>query len=397
MERPALTEEKPLREGAALVRLRIEKLVAGGDGLAFHEGKAVFVPMTAPGDLVLAQLESGRKDYATAQVQEILEASKDRIDPACALYGSCGGCNLMHIRYPAQVECKRSALIETFRRLGHVEPGELAAVPSVPFAYRNRMQFHVDPEGRIGLMRRGSLAIESVSTCPVAAKAIQTWLEERAGKAVARGELAQALAGKDRFLVFGDAEKVYVEGRADIVELELLGSPIRFRLKGFFQSNLYMLEYLVPDALGSLSGERAADLYCGVGLFGRELARRFKSVSCVELDPYALELAKENVRAEKAEFHALALEDWIRTKSARGSFDCVLLDPPRSGIAPSARAWLAEKRVRDLVYVSCDPASLARDAGELCRAGYELVVVKLFDFYPQTGHIESYARFRWKR
>jgi 23S rRNA (uracil1939-C5)-methyltransferase len=375
------------------VELRIEKLVAGGAGLAFLGGKAVFVPLALPGERVSARIVASKRDYAQAELVEVLEPSRHRVAPPCPVYGVCGGCNLQHLAYSRQVEEKALIVAEAFARTARVETGEVAIVPSLPFAYRNRMQLHFTPEKRIGLMKRSSSEIVEIPGCMIALRSIQEWIEARAGGKRAYEELEPYVLGKDRFLVFGYGEEVWIEGEKGLVGASVAGQDIRFHLKGFFQSNLYLLNYFVPEAVEGLSGARAADLYCGVGLFGSFLARAFHSVTCVEQDPFALELAKANVPGEGHEFRAQAVEDWVGTESAAQAFDLVLLDPPRTGLAPAVREWLVGAKPATIVYVSCDPVTLARDSRELVGAGYELQGVKAFDFYPQTSHVECYARF----
>ena len=380
-------------EKPGTVRLRIEKLVAGGDGLAFLDGKAVFVPLALPGETVLATIAVGKRDYSQATLVEVLEPSRHRVEPPCPIYGKCGGCNLQHLSYSRQVEEKALIVAEAFARTARVETGEIVAVPSLPFAYRNRMQLHFTKERRLGFMKRSSSEVVEAPSCMVALRPIQDWIEERAGSQKAYAELEPYVLGKDRFLVFGYGEEVWIEGEKGLVGASVAGQDIRFHLKGFFQSNLYLLNYFVPEAVEGLSGARAADLYCGVGLFGSFLARAFHSVTCVEQDPFALELAKANVPGEGHEFRAQAVEDWVGTESAAQAFDLVLLDPPRTGLAPAVREWLVGAKPAMIVYVSCDPVTLARDSRELVGTGYELQGVKAFDFYPQTSHVECYARF----
>ncbi len=375
------------------VKLRIEKLVAGGDGLAFHEGKAVFVPFALPGETLLASITARRRDYSQASIVELLEPSRHRVEPPCPIYGECGGCNLQHLSYSRQVEEKALIVGEAFSRTARVEIGEMAAVPSLPFAYRNRMQFHFTKERRLGFMKRASSDVVEAPTCLIALRPIQDWIEERAGDARAYSELEPYVLGKDRFLVFGYGDEVWVEGEKGLVEVLVAGQAIRFHVRGFFQSNLYLLDYFVPDAVAGLSGGRAADLYCGVGLFARFLAPSFDTIVCVEQNPYALDLAKTNVPGKGHEFSPLSVEDWVRTDSAKRPFDLVLVDPPRTGLAPSVRRWLASAKPPSIVYLSCDPVTLARDAGELAGAGYALQSLKAFDFYPQTNHVECNARF----
>jgi len=378
---------------SSIVKLRIKKLVAGGSALAFHEGKAVFVPFALPGELVSATIAAEKRDFAQAELLDVLEPSEHRVVPPCPVYRECGGCNLQHLAYPRQVEAKVDIVAESFARTARLDAGAIPSVPSLPFAYRNRVQFHFTPEGRIGFMRRGSSAIVEAPTCPIALRPIQAWIEERAGSSRGREELDRYVAGKDRFLAFGYGDEVWIEGEKGQVEVLVAGEPIRFHVKGFFQSNLYLLDRFVPDVLAGLSGDRVADLYAGVGLFGQHLAKLFRSVTCVEHNPFSLELAKANVVAAEASFHAMSAEDWVASDSAKLAYDCVLVDPPRTGLSPQVRAWIIRSRVPTLVYVSCDPVTLARDSGELSRSGYRLESIKAFDFYPQTGHVECHARF----
>jgi 23S rRNA (uracil1939-C5)-methyltransferase len=384
------------------IKLNIEKLVAGGDGLAFLDGKAVFVPYALPGETVLARIAADKRDYAQAQLVEVLEPSRHRVLPPCPVYGICGGCNLQHLAYSRQIEEKSLVVAEAFARTARVETGEIVSVPSLPFAYRNRMQLHFTPNRRVGLTKRSSPEIVEIPGCLVALRPIQDWIEARAGtkrayEEFARYSLGHELKGpgleKERFLVFGYGEEVWIEGEKGIVEVSVAGEAIRFHLKGFFQSNLYLLDYFVPEVVAGLSGRRAADLYCGVGLFARFLSPSFASIICVEQNPFALELAKTNVPGKGREFHALAVEDWVRSPEAAEPFDLVLVDPPRTGLSKAVREWLVGAKPATIVYVSCDPVTLARDSGELVRAGYELQGIKAFDFYPQTSHIECHARF----
>jgi 23S rRNA (uracil1939-C5)-methyltransferase len=384
------------------VKLHIEKLVAGGDGLAFLDGKAVFVPFALPGETILATITSGKRDYAQARLDELIEPSPYRVEPPCPVYGECGGCNLQHLAYSRQVEEKALIVAEAFARIAKVETGDIATIPSLPFAYRNRMQLHFTPERRLGFMKRSSAEVVEAPSCPIALRSIQAWIEERAGGRRGFDELKPYILGhefkgsslvKDRFLVFGYGDEVWVEGKKGLVEVTVAGEAIRFHIRDFFQSNLYLLDSFVPEVLAGASGGRAADLYCGVGLFGRFLSSSFRDLVCVEQNPHALELAKVNVPGEGREFSSLPVEDWILTDSAKRPFDLVLVDPPRTGLAQPLREWLARAKPPLIVYVSCDPVTLARDSGELVRAGYSLQCLKAFDFYPQTSHVECYARF----
>jgi len=375
------------------VELQVTKLVAGGDGLAFLDGKAVFVPLALPGEKVLASITRGKKDYAQARLLEVLEPSPQRVVPPCPIYGECGGCNLQHLDYRQQLAAKAGIVAESFSRIGRIDSGVVETLASLPFAYRNRVQFHFTRERRLGFMKRSSADLVEAPSCMVALRPIQNWMEERAGTRRAFDELEPYVLGKDRFLAFGYGDEVWIEGEKGLVEVMVAGQGLRFHIRDFFQSNLYLLDYFVPEALSGLSGLRAADLYCGVGLFASFLSASFQSLVCVEQNPHALELAKLNAAGGSNEFSALPVEDWVKGESAKLPFDLVLVDPPRTGLAAPVREWLVRARPRVIVYVSCDPVTLARDSGDLVRAGYELQKLKAYDFYPQTSHVECCARF----
>jgi len=384
------------------VELSIEKLAVGGDGLAFLEGKAVFVPGTIPGERVRAALSDGDRasgDWSAAAVEEVLEASSDRVEPGCPLYGVCGGCSLQHMAYSRQVREKAEILRDCLSRIGGLSAPDIPVVSSEPYSYRNRMQFHLAPSGRIGLMRRASAEVVETPTCPVADLPIRRWMESRESRGRAREDLRSYLEGRDRFLVFADGragddgDRVYLEGRDGEVRVSVAGRQIEFHIKGFFQSNLRALDVLAPAAVRGLSGGRAVDLYCGVGIFGSFLRGSFSEIVCVEHNPFALEYARRNVGG-RTEYQALAVEEWVKTLSARKSFDAVVLDPPRTGLAPAVRDWLAERRIPGVSYVSCDPATLARDLRDLVGRGYRIESVGVHDFFPQTGHVETHVRLR---
>jgi 23S rRNA (uracil1939-C5)-methyltransferase len=367
---------------AAEVELTVEKLVAGGEGIAFREGKAVFVPGVLPGERVRARIVERRRDYERAELLEVLSASADRVAPPCRLAGRCGGCDWLHIRHAAQLSLKRELAAEALRRIGGI-----SLLPEItggaPLAYRNRVQVHRDTRGRPGFMAAGSNAVVAVQTCPVAAP-------ELAG--VFSG--AVPLPGRRRFTAFGARGLLSVEGGGGAQELSVTvaGREIAFPVGSFFQSNLELLEELVPFAREGLSGDTAADLYCGVGLFAAHLAPRFERVLCVERDARALDCARRNVPAGKGEFHELSVEDWILGPGSAQVPDAVVVDPPRTGLSAEARAFLSGGTASRLSYVSCNPVTLARDLSALLRGGWRLDDMRLFDFYPQTSHVEAVAR-----
>lgn len=366
--------------------LVIDKLVAGGEGLAFLEGKAVFVPGVLPGERVAVRVTHAHKDFSRASLVEVLASSPRRVAPACALAGICGGCNWLHASYDEQLAQKASIVREALRRIGRIEWGEILVEPGPQLAYRMRVQIHRDSAGRLGYMGAGSARIVPVSSCPIAVPGINDVL---GGKVSAPGELA-------RFTVCAAGDDVAREGIDDARDLRVrvLSKDIVFSVGCFFQSNLLVLEKLVPHALDGLSGRAAADLYCGVGLFGAFLAEKFERVIAVESGTISAAYARRNLPEPVGEIYPMSVEQWISSGAARAPLDAVVVDPPRAGLGPDVRRWLCEARPKLLRYVSCDPVTLARDLGALTTGGFVLEDLTIFDFYPQTSHVESVARLR---
>ena len=364
--------------------LSIVKLVAGGDGLGFLDGKAVFVPDTLPGENVRVRVTQRHKDFDRAALLEVREPSPHRVTPPCRLAGTCGGCNWLHIRYAEQLAQKVAIVQEALRRVGHLEPPPLLIDPSPELGSRSRAQIHRQGDTR-GYMAARSNQLVKVETCPIVASPID---------AIFQGTVPVP-QDRERFTVFSNGvSPAAVEGIDDDRELtvSIRGRPIVFSVGCFFQSNLAALDPMIPWALGELSGEVAADLYCGVGLFGAFLSERFSRIICVEESAMAVAYARRNVTGTGHEFYPMSVEQWIPSGAARTVPDTVIVDPPRVGLGPEVREWLCRVTPGRLVYVSCNPVTLARDLGTLLTGGFTLDAIRLFDFYPQTSHVEAVAK-----
>ena len=362
----------------------IEKLVAGGEGLGFLDGKAVFVPGTIPGEKVKAHLARRRRDFDRGTLVEVITRSPNRQAVPCKLAGICGGCDWLHIRYEEQLSQKTAILREAFRRVGHFSWENISVHFGPPLGYRNRVQVHRDRAGQLGFMGAGSASVVPVSDCPISSTAVnRVFLQP-----------ALAPADRERFTVWGQGATFALEGKDDdrTLEVRIAGKQIVFSVGCFFQSNITVLELLVPFAMKDLAGRSAADLYCGVGLFGAFLADRFSHVTAVESSSLSLSYARRNVKGESNDFYQMRVEQWVDSCVGRGSFDAVVVDPPRAGLSPEMRRWLSVAKPARLIYVSCNPVTLARDLGELTRSGFAIDEVGLFDFYPQTSHVETVAR-----
>ena len=351
-------------------------------------------------------------------------------EPPCPLYGLCGGCSLQHMSYDAQLDVKKSILIEALSRENSLDAAQEAVlkgctvVPSSPWEYRNRVSFHTikaNKGPKAGFMERKSGKIIPVSDCPVADPGIRALLQ--AGRAITPP------VDKDRFTVYSYKETLLVEGQNNRGKVRILDKELSMDEGCFFQSNAALLEKLLLRLRGIASdaadtyragagsdadGPGMADLYAGVGTFSAFLAEYFTAADLLEQNKTALDIARYNLGSGRqgadghqgtdGRFRFFAQTDnvWARnkgrTKTAPGSYTFAVADPPRQGLSRSMAQWLAESGPRVLSYVSCAPSSLARDCRILLGSGsYVLEEIILYDFYPQTAHIESLAVFKRRK
>jgi len=386
-------------------KLRLESIAPGGDALGRLEGKPVFVEGGAPQETVCCRIVQEHNTWAKAELLEIVEPSPVRVNAACAFYSQCGGCNLQHIDYDAQLTAKTVILKDSFLRIGGLQPPEPVIIPSPPWEYRNRMQFHClrqKAKGtevrQYGLMGRRSEEIIDIKDCPVAVTGIRELLKSPKGNGKEENELTLPVE-KDRFTVFSKDGVLLSEGGRQKGKITLLDKEILIDAGLFFQSNCLMLEKLITElriiAMEADTNMPMADLYCGVGTFAYFLKDMFPSITLAEENKTAVSLARENLRGTEAEFFAIRDTDWPRTLLRRkDAFGFAVVDPPRAGLAPKLAGVLAREGPPILAYVSCDAASLARDCKILTNGGYTLEKLTFFDFYPQTAHLESLAVFR---
>lgn len=378
--------------------LTVEKLASGGDGIAFPDGRAVFIPFSIPGEKISCEIVETTKDYWRALPLQILEPSLSRVEPPCPLFGRCGGCNLQHIEYDRQLELKAEAIRESFRRIAKLDGLEPGVKSGASYGYRNRVELHFSENHGIGFMAAGSSAVMRTEGCPIAAAPIDAWLRRQNRKARPDKELQAKIGRRERFVVFGQDDRLSIEGIDAKAKALVAGREYSFPLGHFFQSNLAMAGALVEEAVGGLAGYLAVDLYSGAGLFAARLAERFDEVICVESDAVSLEAARTNLPPGSGRFVPTDVESWTKGAASRARraggarFDWVLADPPRSGLSTATRAWLKGADLGGFTYVSCDHATMARDIGDLVRSGWRLESLTLYDFYPQTGHIEALAR-----
>ncbi len=424
--------------------LDISDLSHDGRGVARHEGKAVFVHGALPGERVRAQRTARHRQYDEAKVEEVLVASPDRVEPRCAHFGTCGGCALQHLAPAAQVAAKARTLMENLERIGHVRPArELEPLASEPWGYRRRARLSVKRVDRkervlVGFREHNGRYVADVARCEVLHPAVGGRIAELATLVesldarreipqieVAVGDDLAALvlrhlgplseADRARLVDYARASglAIYLQpGGIDSVQaLHPPDAALSFRLPrhrlelafqplDFVQVNASMNARMVDHALDLLQpgpGDRVLDLYCGLGNFTLPLARRAARVVGVEGEAGLVARARDNAARngiDNVEYHAADLyADGRHSAWAVQHYDLLLLDPPRAG-ADQVLAYLPRREVRRVVYVSCHPASLARDAGLLVHQhGYVLSAAGVMDMFPHTAHVESIAVF----
>ncbi|MCG8479440.1 MAG: hypothetical protein MI724_10120 [Spirochaetales bacterium] len=384
---------------------RVEKLVHGGEALVRFEDGVAFLHQALPGELVRVRIEGRRKGRLVASLVEVLEASPHRRKPACVLFGTCGGCDWQHLSYDAQIEWKRRIVAENLRRIGglSIDPSAIEVVRGAEYGYRNRIQLHRDERGVLGFRRRRSRSLVAVAECPVATPRINRLLHEWADGtngvddvAPPHGERTTIIDGSSG-LALGDRD------RSAAVAVD--GIAIRFDPAGFAQANHALLPELARTLRRERRGRRIVDLYAGAGLLAALATDdEIIEIVCVEPDSHNARFIRGNLNGNgRRAVHVIngtaeeALGD-ARLVSALGYGGTILLDPPRRGLGPTIRAWLGGglagqlggARSPRVIYMSCDAATLARDLGALSSA-YRLTALSIFDFYPQTAHIECLA------
>lgn len=376
------------------IEVVVEKLVAGGDGLARVKGVPIFVPRSAPGDRVRVKIEQRRPDYGRARILELLEPGPGRRPPPCPHFEACGGCDLQHLEDERQTALKVAAALETLRRLGRLEAlPEARVIRGRAWAYRLRTQLRTEVSAErvdVGYFARGSHTLVPVDVCPILVPELESVLQR----------LPSLLSSPPRRLdlAAGDGGRVTV---APPVE-GLPGGPVSRRIAGFsyeydarvfFQAHAGLLDDLVRETCGPWTGAAAVDLFAGVGLFSLPLARHYGNVVAVESDRVACRYARRNARSaglDNLEVATRSAESWMAGR-AGGALERVVVDPPRTGMSRRLRRMLLACRPRRLTVVSCHPATLARDLRDLCPT-YSLDGLAFLDIFPQSGHIETVAQ-----
>ncbi len=352
-----------------LIPLTIERLANGGDGVGHHDGKVIFVPFSAPGDELEVEITEDKPRFARARIINIKSPSKERVEPRCEVFGRCGGCQWQHLDYAAQAQHKERIFRETLERIGQLK--EPTVEPIVPadqaWEYRQRIQLKSDGNGNLGFFAHGSHEVVSFDYCHISNAPLNAAIQEQ--RAVGHG-----------------------------IELNWDGQEVQIRhgehrsFEQVHHAQNRQLVACVKDYVAPQSHERLLELYCGNGNFSLGLASHCKHIFAADQNAEAIGRAQRATGQRKlAGLHfVVGSAEWALKKAIRDKerIDTVLLDPPRSG-AKEILDLIVMLSAHKLVYVSCDPAALARDLKFLTKKGYKLLRSRPIDMFPQTYHIES--------
>ena len=411
------------------VEVTIERMLPGGMGLAHADERTVMVPLAAPGDRLRIKIERTKANVDFASIQEVLEPSPVRVEPPCPYFGRCGGCDFQQLNYQAQLDAKVEMVRDCLRRIGGIEnPPDFQVTPAPnQWRYRSRAQWQYDSiRKRLGYFEAGSRRVCDVAECAVLTPPLQETLQDLRRRML-DGSLPEDV--RDFRAIVGDEDVSLAPplDRQAVVDVtrSIYGEVYSLNAESFFQTNADLLPPLIEAALGEAGGETAIELYSGVGLFTLPLARRFTDLISVESNEAAERFARKNLANAGLANAKIANEDvadWLETLECAGNDgaldrsrknqresglsqspqiksgaavaalrrpDFLLLDPPRTGAESRVINAILKLRPKRICYVSCDPATLARDLKKLIAGSYTLDSLAAFDMFPQTHHLET--------
>lgn len=391
---------KEYKKGDVLT-VKIEKIVPRGLGISFTEGLTVFTSLAAIGDVAKVRLSDVKGRTAFAEVEEVLEASPDRIEAPCNYYGSCGGCDFQHLSYTAQLKAKVAMITDCIERIGKIELTDEIKVIGSPqeFGYRLRAQWHANSRSAdLGFYRRNTRELISIESCPVLMPELNLELD-RLRHGLEWNTFFEEKVQIDAACGSDGAVSVYspelIEPTNDI-NFRAAGEGFTFNARSFFQGNRFLVDALIDAAVSGATGDTALDLYCGVGLFSLPLARKFKTVIGVEENETAIDYANKNADAARltnTTFYAAGVRRFLHAGEVKDA-DFVLLDPPRAGTEKDTIHNVIALRPDEISYVACEPSVLARDLKRFVEKDYRIESITAIDLFPQTHHVETVVRLK---
>ncbi|HZS56675.1 MAG TPA: class I SAM-dependent RNA methyltransferase [Bryobacteraceae bacterium] len=385
--------------------VQIEKLVYGGEGLGRIDGQVVLTPFVLPDELISLRAERVKTGLLRGSEVKIVQPSPRRIPPHCEYFGICGGCHYQHAEYSYQLAQKQGILRETLRRLAGIDyQEEIPIMSGPPWQYRNRVQLHV-ADGHVGFHRAGSHELCAIDHCPISSPKLNESIAKLAW-AVKQPQWPVFLRSLELFTNESEIQLNIVDSLRPVAARffewcgtflpDLAEGALRYQAGGysfrisrgsFFQVNRFLADQLVNEVIGEARGNRAVDLYAGVGLFSLPLVKRFSAVHAVERGGSAYRDLEANAAASGTELRTQKTSAEAFLAGIESTPDLIVADPPRAGLGKEATGHLLRITSPFLTLVSCDPATLARDIRKLLEE-YRIERLTMVDLFPQTYHFE---------
>lgn len=375
--------------------LKIESVAFGGSGVGRAEGLVVFIPFAAPGDIAEIEIVQRRKKFARGRLLNILSPSPQRTTPLCGYYGLCGGCAYQHIDYVSQLAIKQKQTQDAFIRIGGLADPEVLDIIGSPraYAYRGKARLHVRKQAgvfQIGFLDISGGNLLDIERCEIMEETINEQL-----RLIKAGKLG--LGGEDSLILWSQ----YPDYSAKTIARRVKEREFLVPFAGFFQTNLFLIDCLVDtvcDIVNQKTCKTICDAYCGCGLFSIFLAPYAQRIIGVEISEVSVQYARLNATrlgVTNTKFIAGSVEQVLQDMAGRKEqVDLLLLDPPRSGLSQATLAAIVCVRPEEIIYISCNPATQARDIGFLTGQGYRLLGIQPLDMFAQTEHLEIIARLQ---
>lgn len=419
---PAEPDSRSAVSSGETIEVTVERIVPGGLGIARLAEQTLFVSLAAPGDRARVRVNRAQGRTAFGDIVELVAPSQLRAEPVCRYFGRCGGCDFQHLTYESQLAAKVGIVEDCLRRIaGITEPPAIEITPSPePVAHRSRAEWQISVDGSaVGYFERDSHTIIDVEECPVLVPDLKEALARVRSRADRETKGASGLKQIHAASAGGSisASPPYGGLTLETLETEIAGERYQHNAECFFQTNHGILLDLIEETFryadqasqesrvaneraGGMAKSTAVDLYSGVGLFTIPLARTFDRVTAVEIHSLASSFAEKNITAaglSNVRQTSMPVDRWLATRGrSLKHVGLTIVDPPRSGLDKAIVGGLTHMRPTRIAYVSCDPATLARDIKGLTAHAYDLARVAAFDMFPQTHHVEIVAHLKRK-
>jgi 23S rRNA (uracil1939-C5)-methyltransferase len=373
------------------IEIDLTDFTPNGDCMGKYEGQVVFVPLGLPGEKVIVEIVHVKRSWARGRIVQWLVSDPNRVPAPCAYFGSCGGCQLQHLRYEAQLHLKTQAVKEHFLHIGKfADPPILPCIACTQeYYYRNHIQFTVSKDGTMGYHAPRQHSVIAINECMIADPALNQAITDRKNGSAPQPSYIVTPIGNS------------IDLRVPMTPIRVAEYDYYVSAGSFFQVNTHMAGALVRTAIDGLDlqpSDKCLDLFCGVGLFTLPMIKKCDVVVGIEMSDNSTADARRNLRQYMLQERVRIMTADVgkalkRTDIRHQKWDKALLDPPRAGVQYETLMALIEIRPRKIVYVSCDPATLARDAKHLSDRGYRLISAQPIDMFPQTHHVETVAVF----